>query len=51
MSILEPSPDPNAPGLQVCKCCKDVLDPYRLPPRRPDDIIVKNPRPDEPLEA
>lgn len=38
--------DGNAPGLMVCADCWDSKDPYRLPPRRPEAIVVKNPRPD-----
>lgn len=43
--------DPNAPGLRVCTECSDQLDPYRLTPRRPEDITLRFPRPDEPLTA
>ena len=32
-------PDPNDPGLRVCKADRDQFDPYRLPPRRPDQIV------------
>lgn len=42
-------PDGNSPGLRVCKPCRDVLDPYRLPPRQPDTYILQYPRPDTPL--
>lgn len=45
------SPDRNTPSLRVCMPCNDVKDPYRLPQRRPDDITVAFPRPDEPLEV
>lgn len=42
--------DPNSPGLRVCKdTCVDQLDPYRLPARRPEDITVQFPRPEEPI--
>ena len=43
--------DPNAPGLRVCPDCADVFDPWRLPARRPENITLRFPRPDEPLEA
>lgn len=45
--------DPNSPGLRVCsdRGCADEFDPYRLPARRPEDITVRHPRPDEPLTA
>jgi hypothetical protein len=43
-------PDPNAPGLRVCKdTCVDVYDPWRLPPRATEDITVRNIRPEVPL--
>ena len=51
MSIEELSSDPNAPGLQVCDGCKDDLDPWRLPPRMTEDISLRNPRPDLPLQV
>lgn len=42
-------PDPNAPGLMVCQADLDDFDPYRLPPREPDDITLPFVRPDVPL--
>lgn len=43
--------DPNSPGLRVCHdTCRDRLDPYRLAARKTEDITVRYPRPDEPLE-
>lgn len=42
-------PDPNAPGLMVCLADLDDFDPYRLPPREPDDITLPFVRPDVPL--
>lgn len=50
MPIGDLGPDTNAPGLRVCKKCCDEKDPWRLPPRRPDDITLKHPRPDDSLE-
>lgn len=38
-------PDGNAPGMRVCKRCCDVFDPYRLPPRQPDDLTLPFYRP------
>lgn len=39
--------DGNTPGLRVCDTgCWDSLDPYRLPPRQPDQITLRFPRPD-----
>ncbi len=44
--------DGNTPGLMVCQDpgCYDVLDPYKLPQRKTEDITLVHPRPDEPLE-
>lgn len=39
--------DPNAPGLMVCRDDLDVLDPWRLPAREPEDITLAFVRPDE----
>lgn len=44
--------DPNSPGLRVCKdTCVDVLDPWRLAPRAPDQITLRYPRPDVPINT
>lgn len=43
-------PDPNYPGLRVCRADLDEYDPYRLPARQTEDITVRFPRPDTPLE-
>jgi hypothetical protein len=42
-------PDPNYPGLMVCRSDLDVLDPWRLPARPPDQIALRFARPDVPL--
>lgn len=42
-------PDPNYPGLRVCKDDLDQFDPYRLPARQTEDITLRFPRPDTPL--
>lgn len=47
----ELSPDRDKPGLRVCRPCNDEKDPWRLPPRRPDQIALRFPRPDVPLET
>ena len=39
-------PDPNAPGLMVCKKDLDVFDPYRLPARQTEQINLPFVRPD-----
>lgn len=44
-------PDPNYPGLRVCRADRDDYDPYRLPARQPETISLRFPRPDTPLEA
>lgn len=46
MLLSELSPDPNYPGLMVCKEDRDDYDPYRLAPRRPDQIVLPFNRPD-----
>jgi hypothetical protein len=38
--------DPNSPGLKVCLEDADEYDPYRLPPRAPDQINLPFVRPD-----
>lgn len=44
--------DPNSPGLRVCHdTCKDAFDPWRLPARQTENIALRYPRPDEPLEV
>lgn len=43
------SPDPNMPGLMVCRKDIDELDPYLLPMRAVEDITLRYVRPDEPL--
>lgn len=44
-------PDPNYPGLRVCEADRDEFDPYRLPARQTEDISLRFPRPDTPLEG
>lgn len=43
--------DGNSPGLRVCgdRDCRDPKNPWRLPPIKTDNIILKYPRPDTPL--
>lgn len=43
--------DPNFPGLRVCREDMDEFDPYRLPARQTEDITVRFPRPDVPLDG
>lgn len=40
------SPDPNSPGLMVCKADLDQYDPYRLQPRGEDQVTLPFVRPD-----
>lgn len=47
----ELQPDPNSPGLYVCRVDRDDYDPYRLPARQPENITLRHPRPDTPLDA
>jgi len=51
MSLDELFSDPNSPGLRVCREDLDELDPYRLPPRQPDQITLPFVRPDTPLNS
>lgn len=44
-------PDGNTPGLRVCAPCCDKIDPYRLPKRQPEAVVVQYPRPDVPLDG
>lgn len=44
-------PDPNTPGLRVCKRCADEFDPYRLPALQDDRINLPFVRPDLPLDG
>ena len=39
-------PDPNFPGMRVCKQDLDVFDPWRLPAIQPERIALRHPRPD-----
>jgi hypothetical protein len=49
MSLLELYPDPNTPGLKVCKEDLDVYDPWRLPARMPENISLMFVRPEDPI--
>lgn len=51
MSLDQLFSDPNSPGLRVCSEDLDELDPYRLPPRQPDQITLPFVRPDLPLST
>lgn len=42
-------PDPNFPGMRVCKDDLDNFDPWRLPARQTENIALRFPRPDTPL--
>jgi hypothetical protein len=39
-------PDPNFPGMRVCKDDLDNFDPWRLPAIQPENITLRFPRPD-----
>jgi len=49
--LAELSSDPNYPGLMVCAEDKDEYDPYRLAPRKPDQIVLPFVRPDTPVNT
>ena len=40
-------PDPNFPGMRVCKDDLDQFDPWRLPARQTENIALRFPRPDK----
>jgi hypothetical protein len=42
-------PDPNFPGMRVCKDDLDNFDPWRLPARQTENIALRFPRPDQNL--
>jgi hypothetical protein len=44
-------PDPNFPGMRVCKDDLDQFDPWRLPAIQPENITLRHPRPDVPLDG
>lgn len=50
MSLDDLYPDPNVPGLFVCLEDRDVLDPWRLPPRQLEKMSLRFVRPDVPLD-
>lgn len=43
--------DPNFPALMVCREDVDDYDPYRLAPRKEDQIVLPFVRPDVPLNT
>lgn len=47
--IVDIAADRDSGGLRVCGPCNDEVDPYKLPPRSPENIALQYPRPDEPL--
>ena len=46
MAYVDLYPDPNFPGMRVCKEDLDVFDPWRLPARQTENIALRWPRPD-----
>lgn len=49
--VVDLMPDPNSPGLMVCRYDVDDFDPYRLPPREVEDITLQFVRPDTGLDT
>lgn len=49
--LEELMPDPNFPGLRVCRDDLDELDPYRLPARQTERITLPFVRPDTQLTS
>lgn len=48
-AYTELMPDPNFPGMRVCKDDLDKFDPWRLPARQTENISLRFPRPDAPV--
>lgn len=46
MAYVDLYPDPNFPGMRVCKADLDNFDPWRLPARQTENIALRFPRPD-----
>jgi hypothetical protein len=46
MAYVDLMPDPNFPGMRVCKEDLDKFDPWRLPARQTENIALRFPRPD-----
>jgi hypothetical protein len=44
-------PDPNFPGMRVCKEDLDNFDPWRLPARQTENISLRFPRPDVSIDG
>lgn len=44
--LAELNPDPNYPNLMVCREDSDQYDPYRLAPRKEDQVVLPFNRPD-----
>ena len=47
MAYVDLMPDPNFPGMRVCKEDLDNFDPWRLPARQTENIALRFPRPDQ----
>jgi hypothetical protein len=45
-AYTELMPDPNFPGMRVCKDDLDEFDPWRLPALQTENIALRFPRPD-----
>ena len=48
-AYTELMPDPNFPGMRVCKEDLDKFDPWRLPAIQTENIALRFPRPDTPI--
>ena len=51
MVLADLAPDPNSPGLMVCEADRDDYDPYRLAPRKEDQIVLPFVRPDTSISS
>lgn len=43
-------PDLENHGMRVCDPCRDQPDPYKQPPRQPEIITLRYPRPEKDIE-
>jgi hypothetical protein len=49
LAYVDLMPDPNFPGMRVCKEDLDKFDPWRLPAIQTENIALRFPRPDTPV--
>lgn len=47
MPVGDVGQDGDNPALMVCRDCYDHIDPWKLPPRKPDDYIIPGASPND----